>query len=213
MSTPYLLVQFLLTILSVTSISYGQSYEYVLASDHACFSAIAYNSSDIIKAPRNGTLSGVQFIYNDDSAGLLCGQSANGVKASRWGCNKDDSNGNHNNRSYTFLLKIVDKTRYYGDLYYPIYDETVDVNMVIPGSQHNYTQCLGNYGCIYGSYWLNGVDANYASNLTLIEPSYNVTTNDEFWLQYSEGCCHAASYYADNSGSTCATVYFIYGMY
>ena len=96
-------------------------------------------------------------------------------------------------------------------MYYPIYTETDNVPYVqLPTSTYDYSKCDGNTGCIYANYIVAGIDANYASNFTLISPSYNVTTADQFWLQYSEGCCHIA--WQDNSGYTCATVYFIYGL-
>ena len=195
-------------LLTLIATAQAQIYEYVLASDNACFYARYYDRSTIIKAPQNGTLTGVKLIFNGDTKRLKCGDNSG---TSNWGCNQ-----NGNNRSYTFLLKVVDLDLYYGELLYPIYDETNDVNVQLPGDTYQYDKCEGNYGCIYGSYYLDGLNANSVSNFTLINPSYNITANDTFWLQYSEGCCHAAlpkkAYYTDNSGYTCATVYFVYGM-
>ena len=98
-----------LCLLAIVSFVDGYRYEYVLASDNACFYAQTGESSTNFSAPVNGTLSGVQLIYNSNSAGLFCGKEDKDYSASNWGCNPPPDR--HNNRSYTFLLKIIDQSQ------------------------------------------------------------------------------------------------------
>ena len=192
------------------SFIYAQPYEYVLASNSACFKARVYDQSTIIQSPKDGILAGVKLIF-ESGGNLRCGLSSRGVGPSNWGCDNENAQGETNIRSYTFFLKIVDEANYYGELLYPIHNETEGMDVLLPGTEYDFSQCLGNYGCIYGSYYLNdGMSANDAENITFINPRYEISKNDTFWLQYSEGCCQAATISDDNSGQTCAIVYFIY---
>eukprot|EP01084_Bolivina_argentea_P256075 431011_1 len=165
--------------------AYSQWIE-VLASSNACFSASSYQST-IFNAPIDGQLVGVSLRHNDNGVGLV---TCNGDEWSNWGCGT------------TFMVNFVhvtDNTNYIGETYYPT-TNTEGVTIL------NTASCVK--GCNVHGYLLNGAHPYANEDIGLRGPSYQINTNDQFMLQYSEACCQTSI--SDNSGTSCAKVYFLY---
>ena len=97
-------------------------------------------------------------------------------------------------------------------VYYPTNTTNGITDIEYLQQDHNVI-CASNHEC--NVFWykmhdpINPYDAN-SEIVKLIDDSnpYSVLTTDVFSLQYSEGCCSWST--GDNSGTSCAEVYFIY---
>eukprot|EP01084_Bolivina_argentea_P277181 473141_1 len=177
-------------------------------ASNACFNAKTYDESTIFNAPKNGTLLGIKLHYLNGSVTCTTNSSS-----TYWGCQNNDPS-----RFLTFILRITDSSGYYGQLYYPL-PQTDNATLTDYSGNENfktyYTNC--ERGCVYNSYTLNNKSPIDSIDYTLFNPQYNVTTTDQFMVQFSEACCNELrrAYNndpvgKDNAGTTCASVYFIY---
>eukprot|EP01084_Bolivina_argentea_P041108 75863_1 len=98
------------------------------------------------------------------------------------------------------FLKVTNAASWVGTTYYPksATDGFVEGTII---------SC--SRGCTNGRYTLSPYSPN-DPEFIFMNPSYTVTTSDQFMFQVSEGCClHTVE---DNQGSGCATIYFLYNV-
>eukprot|EP01084_Bolivina_argentea_P123867 219498_1 len=160
----------------------------ILAETNACFDGQKSNQSTIFNAPFDGELIGIKLIYI--TGGVNC---VNDNRLVKWGC--------IDNRFYLNFIHITNGA------YYPKNGNTKGFSLP-GGNSPYYAECNENI-CGYHSYLLNNQSAN-DTQMIWLGPSYQITINDQFMLQYSEACCQ---YGTDNIGSVCAKVYFLYNEY
>ena len=166
----------------------------ILAHSNACFHAQLSNQSTIFNAPVNGHLTGIKLVYINGS--VTCVDNFDQSTWVKWGCYDP---------FYLNFIHVTDASNHIGEAYYP---QTNTAGFSLTGSGTYYSECDVD-ACGYHQYLLENQTAN-DTEMTWVGPSYNITTDDLFMLQYSEACC---SYGVDNHGTTCADVYFLYDEY
>ena len=190
-------------------IDYVHSYyvNYVTATDHACFNARKPDLSTIFNAPKNGTIIGIQLNYINGF--VTCDDKGYAPYTTNWGCSITRLG------FFTMFLRVRDASNFIGDLYYPqntTFDIQIwdDPNWFLEPPTTDWSEYHENCQCNLGIYNLTTANARNSSSYSLINPSYNVTTSDQFMLQYLEACCHDYLNNEDNNGTTCASVDFLY---
>eukprot|EP01084_Bolivina_argentea_P137635 242399_1 len=199
------------------------NYEIILAAYDAYFSAKALELdtpstlSTIFNAPKSGTITGIILSHLSGGVsckGCCCNDNLGYKNLTYWGCKGSPDATSVLN---VMLMKITDESTYYGQVLYPALS-TKGVTIAKYYPEYDYRSC--DRGCHIqwtGSYYMNGYTA-FSTNLTFIDPSYNVTTQDKFALEYAPACCsefipinnHPTGIAYDNCGSGYAKVYFLY---
>ena len=151
------------------------------AGTNVCYDSLNYQTGSTFSPPFDGTIVGMRLEHV--SGQVSCG----GVPAlSNWGCYA-------NYGSFVNVINEGTATRVY------------------PTSTTDGITNVQTFGCIcdYHFYQITGYDENSPSYpiKDIINP-VEVSVNDVFSLQYSEGCCQLA--HTDNVGSACANVYLYY---
>eukprot|EP01084_Bolivina_argentea_P036125 66857_1 len=166
---------------------YCKSGQSVLAKNNACFSATNYTTAYRFNAPFGGEIYGITLVHK--SGGVTCGV---GYAWTNWGC--DVTAG-------WFHVQMIKEAGTNSQTYYPI-TTTNDVTGLTL-----YSTCSN--GCNARSYKMTSY-SNSDATIMLIDNSNprSVSVNDVFSLQYGEGCCDVSTF--DNSGVSCADVYFMY---
>eukprot|EP01083_Nonionella_stella_P011038 31383_1 len=158
----------------------------VLAESNACFDATSFATDHTFNAPANGIISGIKLVHA--SGGVSCwGGPGPGNGGSKWGCGPG--------QIMLDVLRVVGQSTY--EQVYPT-NMTDDVFDILP-----FDGCA----CNINIYNMNSYGES-SDELVFINPTYSVTIDDQFTLQYSEGCCYAS--HGDNLGISCAQVYFLY---
>ena len=177
-------------------------FDIVRATNAACFNAQFFIFSTIFNAPQNGTIAGIQLNYINGS--VNCDDDLlSSSPSTYWGCSKNRLG------FFTMFLRVTDAAFFTGELYYP-QNTTQDIQFWAdpswPPDVKNHSDCQ----CNLGIYNLTTANASNSPSFHLINPLYNVTTNDQFMLQYLKACC--PTYFRDgtNFGTTCASVDFLY---
>eukprot|EP01084_Bolivina_argentea_P112027 199807_1 len=200
-------VTFAVVVLTINTFL-SQPYEEMLATNNTRFNAKDYSKSIKFNAPKNGTITGIRL--NHVSGYVTCGTLSKNP-TTNWGCFHDGGTP----KFFTVFLHVTHD--YYGTVYYPTADTqgvSISNNSAQPGDPYYYGDCAR--GCIFPNYNVSGHSPITSPNFTLFEPSYNVTINDEFMLQFTEACCPSAktpggskaSY--DNQGTAWVKVFFLY---
>ena len=168
-------------------------YKEILASNNTCLNAVDGNFAFNYKfnAPYNGTISGIRLVHN--SGGMTC----DGTKDStNWGCHTVEGDLMMIN-----LLKIGSHET----------SATNGVTLYPTNTDTDYVDEIWSYSCgvtVYeysmSSYSVNSDELVLYSVIT----NYDVSRNDSFILGWNEPVCNVST--SDNSGTTCATVYFLY---
>eukprot|EP01084_Bolivina_argentea_P140263 246634_1 len=148
-------------------------YKEVLASSNACYPSTTYTAT-IFNAPEDGTIVGIKAVHNSGSVHF-----GGGNPAENWG-----SSG-----FQVEFLKVTNAASWIGTLYYPQADTE-------GFTQSNFVSC--GRGCVNNHYGLSPY-TNADDEIIFMNPSYSVTTSDQFMFQTTEGCCLYTT--ADNSGT------------
>ena len=166
--------------------------EWILAANDVCFSAISFVSDSTFTAPHSGDVVSVKLVHT--SGGVAC-HTTYDTTLTNWGC--------HSHIHTTLRVQLVH------------HNDDLTVDTVLPTtSTLNVTSLTGiscTAGCSVDSYVMDGVDVS-ADEVTWTDSlaMLSVTIEDTFSLQYGEGCCGSST--LDNDGTSCADVYFKYGM-
>eukprot|EP01084_Bolivina_argentea_P234111 394137_1 len=199
---------YIITAILINSINSSPTnpYEPILAA-HSCFAAKYFDQSTIFSPPKNGTIFGIRLTHLNGSV-----KCSNNGPFTNWGCEHDGGTPN----IFTVFLRVTNSANFVGILYYPT-EETQNITMNYPtvhSSGGTWDTC--SHGCTVGNYQLPSFDA-HSSNITLMNPIYEVHVNEKFMLQYCTGCCpevknSGGSTFVTygNAGSACAAVYFLY---
>eukprot|EP01084_Bolivina_argentea_P209824 357337_1 len=168
-------------------------YTKILAAADVCFSAKNYDESVLFNAPINGEIIGIELRHSNGTV------SCNNVDFSYWGCNDASDNS-----FFIQFMKVTDNVNYIGDIYYPTND-TINYSVHF---QQTYSGRLGDCQLIQ---WLLTDTSSTNTMIKLIEPSYDVQISEQFMIQYNEAYCAVSI--ADNTGTSCVDVYFLYSKY
>lgn len=188
----FLFTVIVLTCVNILLFQLCWCYRELLATNKTCFSATNTTKSTYytFNAPLDGIIEGIKLEYSS-GIGVTC---AIAHSKSYWGCGIYDL--------MVILMKInvtnINNNNGIGEMLFP--------NLQINGLFYHYERCSK---CSIDNYEIYNVTPD-DDILYLISPSYtyNVNTDDTFLLQYCETVCgHTIG---DNSGTTCAKVYFLY---
>ena len=164
--------------------------EWILTAETACFSATSFSTDYKFNPIRSGNVTAVKLIHSSGS--IRCTYTA----YTNWGCYAAIGDW--------FGVQIVRHS-----------DDAL-VDTVFPTNNTKnvtwiqlFSSCSSGHGCSVHKYFMNG-DGVSENELLWIDDSQHVqvTESDIFSLQYSEGCCGQST--GDNSGTSCADVYFQY---
>ena len=164
---------------------------WILAANDVCFSATSFVNDSTFTAPYSGDVVSVKLVHT--SGGVACSMGYD-TTLTNWGC--------HATSGDWLKMQLV----HHND------DLTVDTVLPTTSTMNvtSLTEISCGAGCSVNNYVMDGVDVS-AAEMTWKDSlaMLSVTTQDKFSLQYGEGCCGSST--GDNSGTSCADVYFKYG--
>mmetsp|Transcript_74446 Transcript_74446/g.66974 ORF Transcript_74446/g.66974 Transcript_74446/m.66974 type:complete len:352 (+) Transcript_74446:3-1058(+) len=156
-----------------------------------CFDSTSHSTGYEFSPPFDGEIIGITLVHTSGDVSCRLPLDDTG---SNWGCAQQE-----------MMVVVVDSNN---DVYYPK-DTTQGITSIsyYDSTTTSVSYCQSGYPSIYS---MQGTYDAFSSTLEFIDEdnTYSVTTSDIFSLQYSEGTCGFTI--SDNSGISCAEVYFIY---
>eukprot|EP01084_Bolivina_argentea_P092191 165879_1 len=163
----------------------GTQLQYIEATDNACVNALEYTSGYKFSPPAIGEMVGIKIEYKTGAV------SCTGTANTKFGC-----------QSRGIFIEMIEEGGN-AQTIYPT-DTTEDVTNL------NRLGCNANTGCSVHYYKMDPLynwDSEYIELIDRNNP-YSVNTNQQFSLQFGEGCCQSG--HTDNQGTACYKVLFLY---